>query len=70
MLANAKSRVEVVDRKVVITKGDVRAESPVTVATVDKKYPTTLVLVSHEGGKAKIQEIRLGGTKTKLVLSE
>lgn len=43
---------------------------PMKVQTVDTKYPTTTVRLEGGDGAAKrIQEIRLGGTKLKLVFS-
>ena len=63
-------KVEVNDQKAVITKGKIRTESDVKVEEGDTKFDTTTVrYVSAADGKVKIQEIRLGGTKTKLVFS-
>lgn len=62
-------RVEVNDNKAVIKGGKVSKEAPVKVETVDAKFPTTTVRLTA-GEKPQIKEIRLGGTKTKLVFSE
>lgn len=62
-------RVEVTDNKAVIKGGKVSKEAPVKVETVDAKFPTTTVRLTA-GEKPQIKEIRLGGTKTKLVFSE
>jgi hypothetical protein len=62
-------RVEVTDDKAVIKGGKVTKEAPVKVETADDKYPTTTVRLSA-GEKPQIKEIRLGGTKTKLVFNE
>jgi len=62
-------RVEVTDQKAVIKAGKVQKEADVKVETGDSKYDTTTVRLSS-GAKPQIQEIRLGGTKTKLVFSE
>ena len=62
--------VEVIDQKVVISKGKVRVESPVTVGTSDAKFDTTRVVLTVNGDTRRIQEIRLGGTTTKLVLPQ
>ena len=59
-----------VDRKVVIRSGKLEATSPVTVETSDTRYRTTTVRFENSNGKLRIQEIRLGGTSTRLVLSE
>lgn len=65
-----KYNVEVLDKKVVISKGKVRVESAVTVSNADSKFDSTKVVVALEGDKRRIQEIRLGGTTTKLVLAQ
>ena len=63
-------KVEVNDQKAVISKGKVRTESTVKVEEGDTKFDSTTVrYVNATDGKVKIQEIRLGGTKTKLVFS-
>ncbi len=62
-------RVEVMDQKAVIKGGKVQKEADVKVETSDTKYDTTTVRLST-GSKPQIQEIRLGGTKTKLVFSD
>src|SRR3954451_5118603 len=62
-------RVAVMDQKAVIKSGKVQKEVPVKVENADSKYDTTTVRLSS-GAKPQIQEIRLGGTKTKLVFSE
>jgi len=63
-------KLEVNDQKAVITKGKVRTESTVKVEEGDTKFDTTTVrYVNSTDGKVRIQEIRLGGTKTKLVFS-
>lgn len=62
-------RVEVTDDKAVIKGVSVKKEAAIKVETSDAKYPTTTVRLSA-GEKPQIKEIRLGGTKTKLVFSE
>src|SRR6185436_14266442 len=62
-------RVEVTDDKAVIKGNKVKKEAPVKIETADSKYNTTTVRLSA-GEKPQIKEIRLGGTKTKLVFSE
>jgi hypothetical protein len=44
-------------------------EVTVKVETQDKKFDTTVVRLDTSGGKAAISEIRLGGTKTRLVFN-
>ena len=62
-------RVEVKEQTAVIIQGKSRQESPVKVENGEEKYGTTTVRFDNTGGKLRIQEIRLGGTKTKLVFA-
>jgi len=63
-------KIEVNDQKAVIRRGKVQTESPVKVEEGDTKFDTTVVrYVNDAGGKVRIQEIRLGGTRTKLVFT-
>ena len=64
-------RLDLDGGKVVITNGKQSVESAVKVEQVDKKYGTTLVQLSNAAdGKLLVQEIDLGGTKTKLIFSD
>jgi hypothetical protein len=63
-------KVEVIDQKAVVRNGKLHGEFPVKVETSDSRYSTTTVRFSNGDGKLHIQEIRLGGTTTKLVFSE
>ena len=60
-------KVEVNDQKATIRQGKLQGESPVKVEESDVKFDTTTVRYSNSEGKLRIQEIRIGGTKTKLV---
>ena len=63
-------KVEVNDQTAVIRQGKVRTESQVKVEESDTKFDTTVVrYVNSADGKVRIQEIRLGGTKTRLVFA-
>jgi hypothetical protein len=63
-------KIEVNDQKAVIRKGKVQTESQVKVEEGDTKFDTTVVrYVNNADGKPRIQEIRIGGTKTKLVFT-
>jgi len=53
----------------VMRNGKVHGECAVKVETGDSKYDATTVRYDNTSGKMKIQEIRLGGTKTKLVFT-
>jgi hypothetical protein len=63
-------RLEVEDNKVVIRSGKVRSEAAVRVEENGTKYNTTSVRVVGSAGDQRIQEIRLGGTHTKLIVNE
>jgi len=63
-------KVEVIDQKAVIRNGKTHGEFPVKVENGDSKYTTTSVRFSNGDGKMHVQEIRLGGTNTRLVFSE
>jgi hypothetical protein len=63
-------KVEVNAQTAVITRGKTQTESQVKVEEGDTKFQTTVVrYVNSADGKVHIQEIRLGGTKTKLVFT-
>jgi hypothetical protein len=63
-------QVEVVDQKAVFRNGKVESETPVKVEASDVKYSSTSVRFTNGDGKMHVQEIHLGGTKTKLVFNE
>lgn len=63
-------KVELVDQKAVITRGKLHSEAAVKVETGNATFGDTTVLVSTGNGTPRLREIRLGGTKTTLVLSE
>jgi hypothetical protein len=62
-------KITVLDSKITIANGKDTLDVPVTIETVDKKYDDNAIRYSTVDGKAVISEIRLGGTKTKLVLN-
>jgi hypothetical protein len=55
--------------KATITKGKEKVEAVVKMESTENKFPSTSVRYSDQGGKMKIQEIRLGGTTTKVVFN-
>ena len=63
-------RLEVADNKVVIRAGKVRSEAAVKVEDSGTRYNTTSVRIIGAAGQQKIQEIHLGGTRTRLVVTE
>ena len=63
-------KVEVKDSKAVVSRGKERVESAVRVETSDAKFGSTSVRYANGDGKYNLREIRVGGTKTKLVFGE
>src|ERR1044071_3452508 len=64
-------RLELDNNKVVIRSGrKIQSEADVRVEENSTKYNTTTVRVTGAAGNQHIQEIRLGGTKTKLVFND
>ena len=62
-------KLNVANEKVTLVNGKQSVEVPVKVESVEQKYDSTSVrYVGTE--KPKITEIRLGGTKTKLVFND
>ena len=62
-------KLQVKDSKVIISKGKESVEATVKVENGDQKFNATSVRYANGDGKYKIQEIRLGGTKTTLVFA-
>jgi len=61
-------RIEVVDEsKAIVKNGKMHGEAAVKVENGNEKYGVTSVRL---GEARKVQEIRIGGTKTKLVFTE
>jgi hypothetical protein len=63
-------RLNVGTEKVTIVNGKQSIEVPVKVESVEKKFDTTAIRYTEQGGTTAISEIRLGGTKTKLVFNQ
>ena len=63
-------KLEVNDQTAVIRQGKVQTESPVKVEENDTRFAATAVrYVNSTDGKVHIQEIRIGGTRTRLVFT-
>jgi len=63
-------KIQVKEGTAVITSGKSTFETPVKVENSGTKFPSTSVRFGNENGSTTVQEIRLGGTTTKLVFSE
>ena len=62
-------KVEVKDATAVISQGKESVEAPVKTETADSKFNNTSVRYRNGDGKYRIEEIRIGGTSTRLVFS-
>jgi hypothetical protein len=62
-------KVELKDNKAVITNRKESVEADVTVETDGHKYDSTSVKYRNGDGKYRVQEIRIGGTNTKVVFN-
>jgi hypothetical protein len=62
-------KLDLNESKVVIHQGKKSAEVTVTVENGGEKFSSTSVRYQSGDGKYRIQEIRLGGTKTRLVFN-
>jgi hypothetical protein len=60
-------KVTVKDNKATIASGKHSVEASVKTETAENKFSSTTVRYSNGDGKYRVQEIRLGGTNTRLV---
>jgi hypothetical protein len=63
-------RLNVENSKLTMVSGKQSLEVPVQVKTGETKFETTSVRYTGSGDKVAIREIRIGGTKTTLVLDD
>jgi hypothetical protein len=62
-------KVELNANKARITRGKESVEADVKVENSDQKYSNTSVQYSNGNGKYELREIRLGGTKTRILFN-
>jgi subtilase family serine protease len=60
-------KVTLKENKAVLTSGKKSVEANVRQETADSKFSSTTVRYTDEAGKYRVQEIRIGGTNTRLV---
>lgn len=60
-------KVTVDDNKATITSGKTSVQATVKTETAESKFSSTSVRYQNGDGKYRLQEIRLGGTTTKIV---
>ena len=63
-------RLNLENSKCTLNSGKQSVEVSVKVETADKKFDTTAIRYKGAGDKQSISEIRIGGTKTRLVFEE
>jgi hypothetical protein len=62
-------KLDLKDTTLVIASGKTSVQTTVQIEKCDEKFNTTTIRFATADGKYAIQEIRLGGTKTKLILN-
>ena len=62
-------KVEVKDSTAVLSQGKESVEAPVKTESADSKFSNTSVRYRNGDGKYRIEEIRIGGTSTRLVFA-
>jgi hypothetical protein len=62
-------RLSLLNDKVTLVNGKTSVEVQVNVETAQQKFDGTAIRYTEQGGKAQIAEIRIGGTKTKLIFN-
>jgi hypothetical protein len=62
-------RMEVDGQKVIIKKGRQVVEAPVKVETAESKFANTTVRYQNGDGSYRVEEIRIGGTKTRVLFN-
>jgi hypothetical protein len=62
-------KIEMKDNKVVVKGGKNVVETDGKLETTNEKFGATSVRYVNEDGKLKVQEIRLGGTNSKIVFN-
>jgi hypothetical protein len=62
-------RLNVGDNKITLVQGKKSVEAPAKIETGDSKFESTSIRYVANGGKQVISEIRLGGSKTRILLN-
>lgn len=60
-------KLTIQDNKAVISQGKTSVEAAVKTESADTKFSSTTVRFRNGDGKYRVQEIRLGGTNTRVV---
>lgn len=70
MLKPGDYKLEINGDKAVLSRGRNKVEATVSLKKNENKYNATSVRYTTGGGKFAVQEIRLGGTDTKVVFND
>lgn len=62
-------KVQLEGDKAIFKIGKTSVEAPAKVETADHKYDTTQVAIDRANHQSKISEIRIGGTKNRVIFS-
>ena len=68
-LAPGDYKITIENDKATLSNGSVKVQAPVQVESADQKFASTSVRYQNGDGKYRVREIRVGGTKTRLVFS-
>jgi hypothetical protein len=63
-------RLQILNDTATLTGQKLTVDVPVKVETNERKYDSTAIRYIQQDGKAMISEIRIGGTKTKLLINQ
>jgi hypothetical protein len=58
------------DGKITLVQGKISVEAPAKIETVESKFDSTAIRYTDQAGKQSVAEIRIGGSKTKIVLNQ
>ena len=62
-------RLQILNETATLTGQKLTVDIPVKVETTERKFENTAIRYVEQDGKAMISEIRIGGTKTKLLIN-
>jgi hypothetical protein len=70
LLKEGEYRLNLRNQTATLVSGKVSVEVPVKMETADSKFDRTAVRYEEASGKSVITEIRIGGTKTRIVFAQ
>jgi hypothetical protein len=63
-------KLNIGDNKITLVQGKVSIDAPAKIETEKKKFDATAIRYQADGSKQVVAEIRLGGSKTRVVLAQ